>query len=109
VTRKWRDNQCPDCKQVPKPDTAGRLSCACPGQTWTGILGIAGTERERALLANKGFTEQRDIKADVYYVEPYSRIIWLFSDGTWRGDKAADNGDSLEAYLNAIPENETLI
>lgn len=61
------------------------------------------------MLASKGFTEQQDIRGDVYYVGPYCRIIWLFSDGTWRGDKAADDGDSLEAYLNAIPENETLI
>lgn len=103
-----RDNRCPDCKQVPKHDAGGRLSCACPDKSWNVVLGVEGNEQERALLASKGFAQAKDVRGDVYYLGPYSRIVWLFADGTWSGDKAADD-ESLEAYLNAIPEDETLM
>ena len=45
----------------------------------------------------------RDKDGDVYYVGLGNRIIWVFADGTWTGDKPSETDSSLAAYLKAIP------
>jgi hypothetical protein len=102
MTRTFAENRCPDCKQRPKPNLDGKLVCACTDKNWIGVQGTEATQEESALLSVKGFTLARDKDGDVYYVGPGNRIIWVFGDGTWTGDKPAPNDASLAAYLNDI-------
>lgn len=83
---------------MPHRNSIGVFSCACKDKVWQPTQGVTGTEEEREMLANKGYVQAEDITGDIYYVGPYNRIIWLFADGTWRGDKIAE-GRTLEAFL----------
>jgi hypothetical protein len=105
LTRTFADNRCPDCKQHPKHNLDGKLTCICKGKVWGGVRGVPGTEPERAMLASKGFVQAQDKDGDVYYVGPGNRIIWVFPNGTWTGDKPSENDPSLAAYLKEIPDD----
>jgi hypothetical protein len=98
----FADNRCPDCKQRPKANIDGKLVCACKDKSWIGVQGVEATPQESALLSAKGFTLARDKDRDVYYVGPGNRIIWVFADGTWTGDKPAHDDPSLAAYLETV-------
>jgi hypothetical protein len=105
MTRTFADNRCPDCKQRPKPTFNGKFECACKRRTWVGVQGVAATQEESALLLSKGFSLAKDKDGDVYYVGSGNRIIWVFSDGTWSGDRPAKDDPSLAAYLSGIAED----
>ena len=96
MSRTRADSECATCKQAPREDESGRLTCAC-GTSWIRRCGIKGTSEEEALLKLSGFTAQ-DVGGDVYYVGPYGHIIYLYADGTWDSDKAGAE-QSLEDYL----------
>jgi hypothetical protein len=106
MSRVWADEiRCPNCAQVPKPNVNGILSCGCEGKSWAREPSIAGTEEECALLESNGFSEEQDIRGNVYYVGPLGHIVELFADGTWRSDKAAKGG-TMETYLRSIPQQD---
>jgi hypothetical protein len=98
----FADNHCPDCKQRPKPNLDGKLVCACTGRNWIGVHGVEAAPEESALLLAKGFTLARDKDGDVYYLGPGNRIIWIFADGTWTGDRPVSHDPSLAAYLETV-------
>src|SRR5262249_1324526 len=105
MNRTFSDNCCPDCKQRPRPNAEGRFVCACKGKHWIGVQGVEATPEESALLAAKGFSVARDKDGDVYYLGPGNRIIWVYPDGTWTGDKPASHDPSLAAYLETVSDN----
>lgn len=105
MNRIWRQTGCPDCRQVPQPDANDILRCACKAKTWKRDKSVGGTEDERAVLASHGFSEEKDIRGNVYYVGPLRHIVELFTDGTWNSDKAVD-GSTLDAYLKQFPKND---
>jgi hypothetical protein len=94
--------ECPTCKQAPKEDESGRLTCAC-GIWWFRRSRVKGTPEEEALLEQSGF-RVAEVPGDVYYLMPEGgHIIYLYSDGTWDSDKAP-RGQPLEDYLAWIRE-----
>lgn len=103
MNRTFTDSRCPDCKQRPKPTGDGKFVCACKEKGWIGVQGVEATPEESVLLSTKGFTLARDKDGDVYYLGPGNRIIWVFPDGTWTGDKPSEADSSLAAYLKDIP------
>ena len=105
MNRTFSDNRCPICKQRPKPDAHGKFVCACEDRNWVRVQGVEATVEESALLSAKGFTLARDKDGDVYYLGPGNRIIWVFSDGTWTGDKPATDDPSLAAYLETVSDD----
>jgi hypothetical protein len=94
--------ECPACKQTPKEDESGRLTCAC-GTPWVRCWGVKGTPEEEALLEPSGFRVAEGVQGDVYYVGPYGHIIRLYAGGEWDSDKAPRE-QSLEDYLSWITE-----
>jgi len=105
MNRTFADNHCADCKQRPRPTAEGKFVCACKYKRWIGVQGVKATPEESALLSAKGFTLARDKDGDVYYLGPGNRIIWVYSDGTWTGDKPAPDDPSLAAYLEAVSDD----
>jgi hypothetical protein len=69
-------SECATCKQAPKEDESGRLTCAC-GALWVLRWGIKGTPEEEALLEQSGCRVTQDIQGNVYYVGPAGHIIYL--------------------------------
>jgi hypothetical protein len=102
MSRTRAASQCATCKQAPKEDESGRLTCAC-GTQWIRPWGVKGTPEEEALLELSGFMVAQDIQGDVYYVGPVGHIIHLYADGEWDSDKAPRE-QSLEDYLTWIRE-----
>jgi len=98
MSRTRSASECATCKQAPKEDESGRLTCAC-GTSWVRCRGIKGTPEEESLLELSGFQVAQDVQGDVYYVMPEGgHIIHLYADGTWDSDKAPRER-SLEEYL----------
>ena len=96
-------SECPTCKQAPKEDESGRLTCAC-GTTWFRGWGVKGTPEEEALLELSGFSATPDVQGDVYYVMPEGgHILHFYAGGEWDSDKAPRE-QSLEDYLTWIRE-----
>lgn len=101
-------SECATCKQAPKEDESGRLTCAC-GTLWVRHLGVKGTPEEEALLELSGFTVAQDVQGDLYYVMPEGgHIIHLYPDGTWDSDQAGAE-QSLGAYLTWISEKRAAL
>lgn len=108
MNRTWFEPGCPVCKQLPKEDENGRLTCAC-GTEFEGRLSIRGTPEEEASLERAGFKIAQDIRGNVYYFLPEgSHLIELYSDGTWYSDKAA-SGSSMEEYFAWLREKRAAI
>jgi hypothetical protein len=98
MSRTRAASECPTCKQSPKEDESGRLTCAC-GTTWFRACGVKGTPEEEAHLELSGFSAMQDVQGDVYYVMPEGgHILHLYAGGEWDSDKAARE-QSLEDYL----------
>jgi hypothetical protein len=102
MSRKRSASECPSCKQAPKEDESGRLTCAC-GTSWLRCRGIKGTPEEEDLLKQSGFIVAQDIQEDMYYVGPMGHIVHLYADNGWDSDKAGGE-QSLEGYLAWIKD-----
>ena len=100
MSRTRSASECATCKQAPREDEAGRLTCAC-GTLWVRGQGVNGTQEEEALLGESGFEVVADIQGDVYYVGPMGHIIHLYAGDEWDSDKASRE-QSLEDYLDWI-------
>jgi hypothetical protein len=70
------------------------------------MRGVRGKSEEHAKLTEAQFGLLSDTIGDSYYVGPYSRIVWLFDDGTWRSypDSKHDDLDSYLEELKALPQ-----
>lgn len=90
---------CPDCKQIPKH---GACACKEKNGRWAVRQGVPGTEVERAMLAGKGFTEEKDADGDVYYCGPGCRMLWLYPDGKWSPREKVSQNLTLKVYLQEI-------
>jgi hypothetical protein len=99
MERRFQGCNCPECKEIPKLDTNGTLSCACKDKRWVKRKGVRGTEEERLMLTGKGFREAEDAGVDVYYLGPGHRILWLYPDGAWYVSDGVSQELTLEAYL----------
>lgn len=97
-------SECATCKQAPKEDESGRLTCAC-GTLWVRRLGIKGTPEEEAPLELSGFRVTQNVQGDVYCVGPYGHIIHLYASGEWNSDRAPRE-QSLDDYLAWMREKQ---
>jgi len=100
-------SECATCKQAPKEDESGRLTCAC-GTPWVRCWGVKGTPEEEALLEQNAFRVTQDVQGDVYYVGPYGHIIHLYASGEWNSDKAPRE-QSLDDYLASMREKRAAL
>jgi hypothetical protein len=65
------------------------------------MLGQRGDAEEHAKLIDAGFQLTTDTLNDVYYFGPYSRIVWLYEDKTWKANPEPED-DDLDKYLERI-------
>ena len=103
MERILRSGVCPDCGQGPMQREEGHFLCACGKRCVPGV-GVVGTSEDAVMLASHGFTFSRDIQRDNYYVGPFNRLVWLYSDGTWWGEPSPTDGVTLEDYLKEVSQ-----
>jgi hypothetical protein len=91
-------SRCDVCKEAPKENANGLLTCAC-GTSWSRFRGERGTEEDHRLLTSKGF-QLAEVNGDAYYVLPEGgHILYLYPDGKWDCGEAPKSCQTLEEYL----------
>jgi hypothetical protein len=93
---------CPDCRQIPKRYRFdSRWKCGCEGRVWPRVYGKRGDPEEHDKLTKAHFQMTTDTVGDTYYVGPFSQIVWLYADGTWRSEPDTQYRD-LDKYLKYL-------
>ena len=91
-------SSCDVCKEVPKENPSGVLTCAC-GSSWSLRRGERGTEEDHRLLTSKGF-HLAEVNGDAYYFLPEAgHILYLYPEGEWECAEAPKRCRTLEEYL----------
>lgn len=104
MSRTLSDDRCPDCGKTPERSNDGKVLCACEGKRWKWVGGVEGTSEEAEMLKTHRFEFMHDANGDNFYGGPFGRLVWLYVDGTWRGEPRPKVGTTLEGYLKEVSQ-----